>query len=59
MLRLDHIGETSIDGDRKTYTLTAYDRVSVDTDALRRDGLYDKYSKTTKTKSLRAKKRRY
>lgn len=59
MLRLDHIGATSIDGDRKTYTLTTYDRVSVDTDALKRDGLYDKYSKTTKTKSLRAKKRRY
>ena len=35
-----------------------YERTAVDTDAMKRDGIYDKYTKTTTTRTLRAKKRR-
>lgn len=59
MLRLEHIGESSTDSASKTYTMTTYERTAVDTDAMKRDGIYDKYTKTTTTRTLRAKKRRY
>lgn len=58
VLHMDHNRITAVDGDRMTYTLSSSTRTAVDTDALKRDGLYDKYSKRTTVRSIRAKKRK-
>lgn len=58
ILRLDHMNETTVSSAFRTYTLTESNRTTVDTDALKRDGLYEKYSKSTKTRTLRAKRRK-
>lgn len=58
LLHMDYRGLSVVEGASKDYTLTETTRTAVDTDRLKADGLYETYSKTTKSKSLKAKKRK-
>lgn len=58
MVHMDFNHLTKISGASVDYNLTESTRTAVDTDALKAAGLYDLYSKTTRVRTFRTKKRK-